>query len=397
MRNAIRRVQSGESLTAESDKMWWLEDAHIIAISLLYDIAIFSYSTVSNSWFAFNETGVNGYVCLLNSANHIEVLHEICDSTGQCQPPTVQQSFVSQPVSRASLNWSETVALSLQRPYSYTYVWPWPQAASGSGSTEQLSTQQVEEQVQTTVKSWRGYYCDIAGCQFGPARKKRAVIMHKNRCHRAAFGVLNHSTQAAKRPCRRAGTARAVNTTSTAPLATWPWQQGKSRVISALVDLATSWGHASAVIKLTPTGIVAANVSGTTIHTGLGIAVTHRRGRTATDVNTEQVRACDAELERWATVRLVIIDEMSLIDKSLLCDINNSLQRVRENNEPFGGLSVVLAGDFYQLPPVASTPLYTVPRTSVRHAQREMAGLALYHMFDTVVILTDNMCSKGNM
>ena len=32
---------------------------------------------------------------------------------------------------------------------------------------------------------------------------------------------------------------------------------------------------------------------------------------------------------------------MAMIDKSLLCDINDSLQRVRENDEPFGGLSVV--------------------------------------------------------
>ena len=62
-RNVVRHVQSGESLTAASDHVWWLEDVHIIAISLLYDIAIFSYSTVINKWFAFNtsKTSATGY------------------------------------------------------------------------------------------------------------------------------------------------------------------------------------------------------------------------------------------------------------------------------------------------------------------------------------------------
>jgi hypothetical protein len=166
---------------------------------------------------------------------------------------------------------------------------------------------------------------------------------------------------------------------------------GKSRVISALVDLASSWQRSSAVVKVAPTGIAAVNINGATIHSGLGIAVKQRRRRADDDVSSERARARDAELERWASVRLVIVDEMSMIDKALLCDVNESLQRVKENDEPFGGLSVVLAGDFYQLPPVASTPLYTAPRLSVRDADREVAGLALYHMFDTVVILTENM------
>jgi len=34
MRNVIRHVQSGESLTAASDHVWWLEDVHIISLSL---------------------------------------------------------------------------------------------------------------------------------------------------------------------------------------------------------------------------------------------------------------------------------------------------------------------------------------------------------------------------
>jgi len=57
--------------------MFWCEDGHLIATSLLYDIAIFNYSTVARQWFAFNETGGNGYICLLSSDGHTDVLHGV--------------------------------------------------------------------------------------------------------------------------------------------------------------------------------------------------------------------------------------------------------------------------------------------------------------------------------
>ena len=77
---AIRRIHSGDSLTDVHDEMFWMEDAHIIAISLLYDNAIFSYSTVAMKCFAFNQTAHDVYLCLLSSANHTDVLLGTCDT-----------------------------------------------------------------------------------------------------------------------------------------------------------------------------------------------------------------------------------------------------------------------------------------------------------------------------
>jgi len=183
MRTAIRRVQSGETLNGERDQVWWLDEAHLIAISLLYDVTIFSYSTVLKTWLAFNETGANGYICLLNSANHIEVLHGTCDSSGRRQPPIVPRAFESQRVSRASLNWSETVYSSMQTEYSRTFVWLRPQDASDRGLAERESTEQTDHQMQDAVLPQQGYYCDVAGCQFGPVDSVQSVKMHKVRRH----------------------------------------------------------------------------------------------------------------------------------------------------------------------------------------------------------------------
>ena len=44
------------------------------AIALLYDIAIFVYSTQNKQWYVFNELGGHGYVCLMSSPGHFNVL-----------------------------------------------------------------------------------------------------------------------------------------------------------------------------------------------------------------------------------------------------------------------------------------------------------------------------------
>jgi len=62
-----------------------MEDVHITVICLLYDITIFTYSTVAMKWFAFNEQARGGYICLMSSANHTDVLRGVCDSTGHRQ------------------------------------------------------------------------------------------------------------------------------------------------------------------------------------------------------------------------------------------------------------------------------------------------------------------------
>ncbi|TFK53511.1 hypothetical protein OE88DRAFT_1626505, partial [Heliocybe sulcata] len=71
------------------------------------------------------------------------------------------------------------------------------------------------------------------------------------------------------------------------------------------------------------------------------------------------------------------------------------------NDDPFGGINMILCGDFAQLPPAMNRhPLYSSivgtkagPRMSVM-AQQTAIGKALWHQFITVVILRENMRQK---
>jgi hypothetical protein len=52
---------------------------------------------------------------------------------------------------------------------------------------------------------------------------------------------------------------------------------------------------------------------------------------------------------------MIVIDEISYISPEMLAQIDNRLRQLMGKPEtPFGGIAVLLMGDFFQLPPVAT-------------------------------------------
>ena len=70
MQNSIYRVEAG--LTTDTDS--YCEDAHLMAVSLLYNIGICVYSEDTKQWHVFNEAATCGYILLWNSCGHFDVL-----------------------------------------------------------------------------------------------------------------------------------------------------------------------------------------------------------------------------------------------------------------------------------------------------------------------------------
>lgn len=107
------------------------------------------------------------------------------------------------------------------------------------------------------------------------------------------------------------------------------------------------------------TGIASVNIGGTTLHSWAGIGLGKEPaeklvGKIAGNKNLSTIA------RRWRTVRTLIIDEISMIDGTLfdkLEYIGRHIRRVDDepNPDPFGGIQLVLSGDFYQLPPVPGT------------------------------------------
>jgi hypothetical protein len=117
---------------------------------------------------------------------------------------------------------------------------------------------------------------------------------------------------------------------------------GKSQIIKAIVAVMDLIHRKDEVILMAPTGAAADVIGGSTYHTSLGISLNrYRRGGVAPRVRS-----------LWSRKTVMIIDEVSMIDLSVLSIINThcKIARSLDRSSPhlFGGLPVViLMGDFH--------------------------------------------------
>lgn len=96
------------------------------------------------------------------------------------------------------------------------------------------------------------------------------------------------------------------------------------------------------------TGIAATHLDGMTIDSWSGLGI--RDFLTASDIQ-ELIHKFHLK-KRLQDTKVLIIDEISMIHGRRFDAIDNLLQTVRNKNNPFGGLQVILCGDLFQLPPV---------------------------------------------
>lgn len=98
------------------------------------------------------------------------------------------------------------------------------------------------------------------------------------------------------------------------------------------------------------TGIAAAQLNGSTIHSWAGIGI--KDFLTRKDV--DKVKNNPFKYDAIMKTRVLIIDEVSMLHARQFEMVDTMLRLVRDIDEPFGGLQVILTGDFFQLPPVGS-------------------------------------------
>lgn len=98
------------------------------------------------------------------------------------------------------------------------------------------------------------------------------------------------------------------------------------------------------------TGIAATHMSGTTIHSWSGIGIKDELSeRDLTTLSRKQFLA-----DRLKDTAVLIIDEISMLHAKQLNAVNEVLKHIRKSPLAFGGIQVVVAGDFFQLPPIGS-------------------------------------------
>lgn len=96
------------------------------------------------------------------------------------------------------------------------------------------------------------------------------------------------------------------------------------------------------------TGIAATHMNGMTIHTWAGIGIKD----SLSDDDLKRMKERKYLKEHLENAQVLIIDEISMLHAKQLNLVNQVLKYFKESDEAFGGIQVIVAGDFFQLPPV---------------------------------------------
>ncbi|KAJ6006053.1 ATP-dependent DNA helicase PIF1 [Penicillium sp. IBT 35674x] len=96
------------------------------------------------------------------------------------------------------------------------------------------------------------------------------------------------------------------------------------------------------------TGLAACNIGGVTVHSFAGIGL----GKEAVPELVKKIKKNQKARNRWLRTKVLIVDEVSMVDGDLFDKLEEIARLIRNNGRPFGGIQLVVTGDFFQLPPV---------------------------------------------
>ncbi|XP_019628628.1 PREDICTED: uncharacterized protein LOC109473188 [Branchiostoma belcheri] len=171
-----------------------------------------------------------------------------------------------------------------------------------------------------------------------------------------------------------------------------PGGVGKSHVIKIvhfetvrLLRLAHCFEPEDVIVILTAfTGVAAFNINGLTLHSAFLLETINKRG----DYRALGSDRLNTLRSRLSKLRLLVIDEVSMVGSSMLVHIHRRLQDIMggHSDATFGNVSILAVGDLYQLQPVLQNHVFEPPRD--QYAQ--LHGSLWQDNFD-MVELTESM------
>ena len=135
------------------------------------------------------------------------------------------------------------------------------------------------------------------------------------------------------------------------------------------------------VMKLATTGKAASVIGGSTVHSrknGIGLPVGRQKYR---DLSSNMLKQAQ---KRFKGVKLIIIDEYSMLRQKELFYISQILKQISGTNDAFGGFTVLLVGDPAQIPAVLGRVVWD---SSNGGTEADDFGLILYNDLFTLSIL----------
>ncbi len=128
---------------------------------------------------------------------------------------------------------------------------------------------------------------------------------------------------------------------------TGPAGSGKTHTLRSYIQYLKERG---VTVGLTAsTGIAATHIGGVTIHSWSGIGIKEELNEYDIDALTQKEKL----VKRFKGTSVLIIDEVSMLTPRFFNSLDQLARAMRGSDAPFGGMQIVLSGDFFQLPPIS--------------------------------------------
>ena len=124
---------------------------------------------------------------------------------------------------------------------------------------------------------------------------------------------------------------------------------GKTYLLNKYIQYLKERGVDPSIVA--PTGIAASHINGTTIHSFFGIGIRENVDEYYVDILTQK----EFLYKRMKKVKVLIIDEVSMVSPDLFSSIDRILRAFKNADKSFGGVQLIVSGDFFQLPPISSS------------------------------------------
>ena len=138
---------------------------------------------------------------------------------------------------------------------------------------------------------------------------------------------------------------------------------GKTHLVNEFVDFLRERGIEPAITA--STGIAATHIGGMTIHSWSGIGIK----RNLSKYDLDKIGTTEYLAKRIRRTKVLIIDEVSMLSADTLSMVDSVCREIKDEYAPFGGMQVILVGDFFQLPPIVKIDRDEDPQISLMGAK----------------------------
>ena len=129
---------------------------------------------------------------------------------------------------------------------------------------------------------------------------------------------------------------------------TGPGGTGKSFLIKEAFNALPQTGREPSLTAMTGCAALLLHSKAKTLHSWSGIGL----GTDAVPILIGKIKKSRRAVLRWLKTDTLVIDEVSMMTPELFEKLEEIARTIRRDQRPFGGLQIIMVGDFYQLPPV---------------------------------------------